>query len=64
MALLTRHGFVARESRGNSAIYSIADKSVYALCDLVCGHIARQFELTAQERVAFVTPAIKRARRR
>jgi DNA-binding transcriptional ArsR family regulator len=64
LALLTQHGLVARESRGNSAIYSIADKSVYALCDLVCGSIARQFERIAQERAAFVTPATKRARAR
>jgi len=64
LALLTQHGLVARESRGNSAIYSIADKSVYALCDLVCGSIARQFERTAHERAVFVTPATKRARAR
>ena len=64
LALLKRHGLVARESRGNSAIYSIADKSVYALCDLVCGSIARQFDRTVQERAAFVTVAPKRARAR
>ena len=64
LSLLTQRGLVARESRGNSAIYSIADKSVYALCDLVCGNIARQFERTAQGRAAFVTPATKRAKAR
>jgi len=64
LALLTQHGLVARESRGNSAIYTIADESVYALCDLVCGSIARQFERTAVERAAFVRPAAKRARSR
>ena len=64
LTLLTQHGLVARESRGNSAIYSIADESVYALCDLVCGSIARQFERTAQGRAAFVIPATKRARAR
>ncbi|CAN5127977.1 metalloregulator ArsR/SmtB family transcription factor [soil metagenome] len=64
LTLLTQHGLVARESRGNSAIYSIADESVYALCDLVCGSIARQFERTAQERSAFAIPATKRARAR
>ncbi len=62
LALLTQHGLVVRESRGNSAIYSIADKSVYALCDLVCGSIARQLERTVQERSAFVSPAKKRSR--
>jgi DNA-binding transcriptional ArsR family regulator len=56
LALLTRHGLVARESRGNSAYYSIADSSVYALCDLVCGNIGRQFDRKARERAAFATP--------
>jgi len=64
LALLTQHGLVRRESRGNSAYFSIADASVYALCDLVCGNIARQFERTAQGRAAFVVPARKRARSR
>ena len=64
LALLTQHGLVRRESRGNSAFYSIADDSVYALCDLVCGNIARQFERTAQGRAAFVLPAAKRTRSR
>jgi DNA-binding transcriptional ArsR family regulator len=64
LALLTQHGLVKRESRGNSAFFSIADASVYALCDLVCGNIARQFERTAQGRAAFVVPATKRARQR
>ncbi|MBS0314538.1 MAG: winged helix-turn-helix transcriptional regulator [Burkholderiales bacterium] len=53
LSLLTQHGLVARESRGNSAYYSIADASIYALCDLVCGNIARQFERTAAERAPF-----------
>jgi len=64
LALLTQRGMVARESRGNSAIYSIADESIYALCDLVCGSIARRFERTALERSAFVAPAKKRPRPR
>jgi DNA-binding transcriptional ArsR family regulator len=64
LTVLTQHGLVRRESRGNSALYSIADESVYALCDLVCANIARQFERTAQRRAAFVVPATKRARQR
>ncbi len=57
LTLLTQHGLVQRESRGNSAIYSIADPSVYALCDLVCGNIARQFDRLAAGRAAFAPPA-------
>ena len=54
LAMLTRRGLVARESRGTSVYYRIADESVYALCDLVCGNIARQLERTAQESEVFV----------
>ena len=41
LAMLTQHGLVARESRGTSVYYRIADPSIYDLCDLVCGNIAR-----------------------
>jgi DNA-binding transcriptional ArsR family regulator len=54
LALLTRQGLVERTSRGTSVYYRIADESVYALCDLVCGNIARRIEETASERQAFV----------
>jgi len=56
LSLLTQHGLVQRESRGNSAYYSIADASVYALCDLVCGTLARQFERQVQARASFTVP--------
>ena len=64
LALLTQHGLVTRESRGNSAYYAIADDSVYQLCDLVCGSIARQLERTAPHRAAFVQPAPRRSKAR
>jgi len=54
LALLTSHGLVRRESRGTSAYYCIADPSVYQLCDLVCGNLARQFDRVATERAHFV----------
>ena len=53
LAFLTQQGLVRRESRGTSAYYSIADESVYALCDLVCGSIARQLEQRARSHAAF-----------
>ncbi len=57
LATLTQHGFLARESRGTSVYYRIADESVYALCDLVCGNIARRFEVTSREGAAFMANA-------
>ena len=62
LTLLTQHGLVQRESRGNSAIYSIADPSVYALCDLVCGNISRQLDRVAAGRAAFSRPAARSSR--
>lgn len=64
LAILSKHGLVARENRGTSVYYRIADDSVYALCDLVCGSIVRQFEQAARERQAFVqTTARKKGRK-
>ncbi|MDR3455354.1 MAG: metalloregulator ArsR/SmtB family transcription factor [Rhodoferax sp.] len=56
LTLLTKRGLVVRESRGTSVYYRIADESVYALCDLVCGSIARELERTAERRLAFSQP--------
>jgi DNA-binding transcriptional ArsR family regulator len=53
LTLLTQHGLVSRESRGNSAYYRIADPAVYQLCDLVCGNIARQIERSARGHALF-----------
>lgn len=68
LALLTRQGLVARESRGTAVYYRIADESVYALCDLVCGSIARQLESKGREGSAFAraraSSAKARARKR
>jgi DNA-binding transcriptional ArsR family regulator len=49
LAFLTRRGMVARETRGTAAYYRIADPSVYRLCDIVCGSIARFHQRTAQQ---------------
>jgi DNA-binding transcriptional ArsR family regulator len=53
LSLLTQHGLVKRQARGNSAMYQIADPSIYALCDLVCGNIAKRLDRLAQDRAAF-----------
>jgi DNA-binding transcriptional ArsR family regulator len=64
LSLLSSHGMVARESRGTSVYYRIADPSIYELCDLVCGSIARGFEQAAREREVFVQPARRAQDRR
>ncbi|GAD22111.1 helix-turn-helix transcriptional regulator [Acidovorax sp. MR-S7] len=53
LSVLTKHGLVAREGRGTSVYYRIEDASVYALCDLVCGSLARQFGRQAHHRALF-----------
>ena len=66
LALLGSHGLVARESRGTSVYYRIADASVYQLCDLVCGSLVRRFDQVASDHAAFRATAPRagaRARR-
>lgn len=41
LGLLHRAGLLRREKDGNSVRYGIADESVFALCDEVCGGIQR-----------------------
>src|SRR3989344_278138 len=53
LSLMTNHGLVAREGRGTSVYYRLTDESVDALCDLVCGNIARQLERDSAARAAF-----------
>ena len=54
LAQLQRHGLVHREGRGTNVYYRIADPSVYALCDLVCGQLARQHARAAEARDSFL----------
>lgn len=53
LSLMTKHGLVVREGRGTSVYYRLTDESVDALCDLVCGNIARRLERDAVARAAF-----------
>ena len=53
LTMMSKHGLVKREGRGTSVYYQIADPTIYALCDLVCGNIARQLERSAASRAAF-----------
>jgi DNA-binding transcriptional ArsR family regulator len=42
LAVLYQAGIVRREKRGNHAVYSIADESVFGLCEQVCGGLRRR----------------------
>jgi DNA-binding transcriptional ArsR family regulator len=57
LSLLVQQGVVERESRGTAVYYRIADPSVYALCDLVCGRIERRLAEVARARRTFANRA-------
>lgn len=42
LGVLLRAGIVTRQKVGTQARYSIADESVFALCDEVCGGVRRR----------------------
>lgn len=42
LGILLQAGIVSRRKEGNSAIYSIADRGVYELCEQVCGGLQLQ----------------------
>lgn len=41
LQLLYTHGFVERERHKSYVRYSLADKSVFSLCDIMCGQLNR-----------------------
>ncbi len=43
LGVLAQAGIVGRRKDGNHAVYTIADESVLALCEQVCGSLQRQF---------------------
>lgn len=42
LGILLEAGMVSRSKRGNHAYYAIADPSVFALCEQVCGGVRKQ----------------------
>ena len=59
LSTLAKHGLVSREGRGTSVFYRIADPGIYALCDLVCGNVAKQLENQAALLQVMSTPKTK-----
>ena len=41
LQLLHAHGFVSRQRQGLFTIYALADRSVFELCDIMCGQLKR-----------------------
>ncbi len=48
LGVLHQAGIVSRRKDGNHVLYAIADDSVFALCETVCGGLARQVAEIAQ----------------
>lgn len=42
LGVLHQAGIVGREKRGNHVVYSIADETVFDLCEQVCGGLRRR----------------------
>ncbi len=62
LSLLAQYGLVKRESRGTSVYYSIADPSVYELCELVCGQIGVRMTQEADISKLFTSAQISGAK--
>ena len=43
LKILQDEGLIARRKEGNAVYYSIADPSVFELCDVVCGSLKAEF---------------------
>ena len=60
LLMLAKGHFVERRTQGTSVYYSVSDPDVYALCDLVCGQIAKRLAAQASAQAVF-RKAAKRA---
>lgn len=49
MSILAEHGIVARRKEGLFSIYSIADPSVFEMCDAVCGALQKRHHSEQQK---------------
>ncbi len=54
LALLAKNGFVKKEVKGNSAIYSISDNNLHLMCELVCQNINNRLASEAEAHNAFL----------
>jgi DNA-binding transcriptional ArsR family regulator len=49
LQLLHAHGFVARRREGVFIHYALADRSVFALCDIMCGQLGRKLKVESSK---------------
>lgn len=57
LAVLAQKGLIAKDARGTSAFYRIADPRIYQLCDLVCVQIGERHDRQSEVRNPFVKMA-------
>ena len=48
LQVLHAHGFVQRRKEGLNVYYRLKGKDVFALCDIMCGRLAREAEARSQ----------------
>ena len=48
LQLLHTHGFVERRKEGLNVFYRLSGEDVFALCDIMCGRLAREAEARSQ----------------
>ena len=48
LRILQDAGLVSRDQRGNSVYYSIADESIFELCEVVCDSLGARFREKAE----------------
>lgn len=47
LKLMQSAGILSREQRGNTVFYSIADETIFTLCDVVCGSLSDRLKTQA-----------------
>lgn len=47
LRMLQEAGLVSRRQEGNAVFYSIADETVFEICDVVCSSLRERFEAQA-----------------
>lgn len=48
LKILHKNGIIARNQSGNTVYYSIADETIFELCELVCGSLEEQLASRAK----------------